>query len=67
MYQQEWQKSEHSQHINNPERTGNELLQKLQPWFGCYPCSQLRPGIKPLRDVGPCLVYHDCNIVSLSD
>jgi hypothetical protein len=36
MYQQEWQKSEHSQHINNPERPGNEPLQKLQPWFGCF-------------------------------
>ena len=66
MYQQEWQKREHSQHINNPERTGNEPLQKLQPWFGCYPCNQLRPRIKPLRDVGTGLVYHDGNIVSLS-
>jgi hypothetical protein len=39
--------------------------QKLQPRFDCYPCSQLRLGIKPLRDIGARLVYHDCNIVPL--
>jgi hypothetical protein len=67
MYQEEWQKREHSQDINNPERTGSDPLQKLQPRFGCYPCSQLRLRIKPLRDVGTRLVHHDRNIVSLSD
>ena len=29
--------------------------------------AQLRPRIKPLGDVGTCLIYYDCNIVSLSD
>src|SRR5207249_4631548 len=32
-----------------------------------HPCCQLRLGIKPLRHVRTRLVYHDCNIVSLSD
>jgi hypothetical protein len=39
--------------------------QKLQPRFDCYSCSQLRLRIKPLRDIGARLVYHDCNIVPL--
>src|SRR5713101_2813341 len=32
-----------------------------------YACSQSRLGIKPLWHVRARLVYHDCNIVSLSD
>jgi hypothetical protein len=30
MYQEAWQKREHAQDINNPERTGSDPLQKLQ-------------------------------------
>ena len=53
--------------INNPKATGSEPLRKLEPRLSRYEYRQSRLRIKPLRDVGTRLVYHDCNIVSLRD
>src|SRR5439155_9356668 len=52
------------------QRSQRDPIRSISEWkprFGCYPCSQLRLRIKPLRDVGTRLVHDDCNIVSLSD
>ena len=63
----ESKKTESIRRINNPKATGSEPLRKLEPRLSRYEYRQSRLRIKPLRDVGPCLVDHDRNVVSFSE
>src|SRR6478609_8905995 len=46
-----------------PNERETSHCKNCNPGSAVILAAQLRPRIKPLRDVGTCLVYHDCNIV----